>query len=146
MKYLSFLTAIIICVLVFVISNRSQESENKLAQAIEDQADTNSKVIKSVNASEAREIIDSRKENFKIIDIRTSQEYGAGHIENAELIDFYNPNFEKEIQKLDKTTKYLVYCRSGNRSSQALKLFNKYEFSEVYEMAGGYTSWLAQTK
>jgi len=54
-----------------------------------------------------------------IIDVRTPEEFAAGHLDGALLIDVKNPAFDTEIAKLDPTTEYIIYCRSGNRSAQA---------------------------
>jgi len=54
-----------------------------------------------------------------IIDVRTPEEFAAGHLDGALLIDFKNPSFGDEIAKLDPSASYIIYCRSGNRSAQA---------------------------
>jgi rhodanese-related sulfurtransferase len=54
-----------------------------------------------------------------IIDVRTPEEFAAGHLDGAVLIDIKNPSFDAEIAKLDPAASYIIYCRSGNRSAQA---------------------------
>jgi rhodanese-related sulfurtransferase len=54
-----------------------------------------------------------------IIDVRTPEEFAAGHLDGALLIDIKNPSFDAEIARLDAAASYIVYCRSGNRSAQA---------------------------
>jgi rhodanese-related sulfurtransferase len=54
-----------------------------------------------------------------IVDVRTPEEFAAGHLDGALLIDIKNPSFDAEIAKLDAAASYIVYCRSGNRSAQA---------------------------
>ena len=54
-----------------------------------------------------------------IIDVRTPEEFTAGHLDGALLVDFKNPSFDAEIAKLDPSASYIIYCRSGNRSAQA---------------------------
>ena len=56
-------------------------------------------------------------------------------------IDFYKENFLEEIAKLDKNKKYLLYCHSGNRSGQALKIFRQLGFAEAYDLDGGISNW-----
>ena len=43
--------------------------------------------------------------------------------------------------KLDKNKKYLLYCHSGNRSGQALKIFRQLGFAEAYDLDGGISNW-----
>ena len=54
-----------------------------------------------------------------VIDVRTPEEFEAGHIGDAELIDIQGPDFDKQIAELDPEADYVVYCRSGNRSAVA---------------------------
>jgi rhodanese-related sulfurtransferase len=54
-----------------------------------------------------------------IIDVRTPEEFAAGHLDGAMLVDIKNPSFDAEIARLDTTASYIIYCRTGNRSAQA---------------------------
>jgi rhodanese-related sulfurtransferase len=75
------------------------------------------------------------------LDVRTPIEFGEGHIEGARLIDFQSGNFENEIAALDKNATYAVYCRSGNRSGQAVKVMQDAGFTSVFNMNGGVIDW-----
>ncbi len=75
------------------------------------------------------------------LDVRTPGEYAEGYIEGARLIDFQSGNFENEIATLDKNATYAVYCRSGNRSSQAVKVMQDAGFTNVFNMNGGVIDW-----
>lgn len=55
-----------------------------------------------------------------IVDVRTPAEYAEGHLEGAVNIDVQSPEFTDEISELDADGDYVVYCRSGNRSAQAV--------------------------
>ncbi len=56
-----------------------------------------------------------------VIDVRSPEEYAAGHIKGAVNIDFNADDFGEQIAALDPGASYAVYCRSGNRSAQAVK-------------------------
>jgi phage shock protein E len=75
------------------------------------------------------------------LDVRTPGEFAEGHIEGAQLIDFQSGNFENEISTLDKNATYAVYCRSGNRSGQAVKVMHDAGFHNVYNLNGGVIDW-----
>jgi rhodanese-related sulfurtransferase len=75
------------------------------------------------------------------LDVRTPIEFAEGHIEGARLIDFQSGNFENEISSLDKNATYAVYCRSGNRSGQAVKVMHDAGFHNVYNLNGGVIDW-----
>lgn len=76
-----------------------------------------------------------------VLDIRTPAEFKSGHIPGAVNIDFYNKNFEADLSKLDKNAQYFVYCRTGNRSSSALKLMHKLGFTKVWHLYKGIVDW-----
>jgi rhodanese-related sulfurtransferase len=73
--------------------------------------------------------------------VRTPGEFNEGHIEGAQLIDFQSGNFENEIAALDKSKTYAVYCRSGNRSGQAVKVMREAGFKNLYNLNGGVIDW-----
>ena len=75
------------------------------------------------------------------LDVRTPGEFAEAHIEGAQLIDFQSGNFENEISSLDKNATYAVYCRSGNRSGQAVKVMHDAGFHNVYNLNGGVIDW-----
>ncbi len=66
-----------------------------------------------------------------IIDVRTPEEYAAGHIEGAINIDFYSETFAQDVAALDPGAAYVVYCRSGNRSGQAKAIMDAAGFTNV---------------
>lgn len=71
----------------------------------------------------------------KIYDVRTLPEYQAGHTKGAILL----PLADIESGKMpteDKTAAIAVYCRSGNRSSQATALLKKTGFTNVKDLGG----------
>lgn len=75
------------------------------------------------------------------LDVRTPGEYMSGFIQGAKNIDFQSGNFENEIASLDKNAIYAVYCRSGNRSGQAVKVMHDAGFHNVYNLNGGVIDW-----
>jgi rhodanese-related sulfurtransferase len=78
------------------------------------------------------------EKGIQLVDVRTPQEYNQGHYPNAQNIDYLNNSFRTEIQKLDKTKPIAIYCKSGNRSSQAMEVMKQLGFVEIYELRGGY--------
>jgi thioredoxin 1 len=81
-----------------------------------------------------------------LLDVRTGEEFSAAHLHSASNIDFYSPQFEAEIQKLDKSKTYFLYCQRGKRSSEALALFKKNGFINVYSLDGGMLNWEKEGK
>ena len=92
-----------------------------------------------ITMQEAMEMM-AAEENHIILDVRTQQEYAAGHIPGAIVI----PNETigtKEIPQLpDKDQLIMVYCRSGNRSKQASDKLVKLGYTNIVEF-GGIIDW-----
>jgi thioredoxin len=82
--------------------------------------------------------------NAQIIDVRTPQEFAAGHLDNAVNIDWLGDNFVTNAEKLDKTKPVFVYCKTSNRSPQAAKKLEELGFTTIYNMQGGLLKWDAE--
>ncbi len=100
-------------------------------------------MIKDVTIEEAKKIIEENRDNhnFVVLDVRTSDEYDDGHIEDAMNIDIYAYDFKDRLRKLSKDGKYLVHCRTGVRSCDATKIMKEMNFKEVYHMNEGIAGW-----
>ena len=80
--------------------------------------------------------------NAVILDVRTPEEMEEGYIPEAINIDIYlGQGFLDEIDKLDKSKNYYVYCRSGNRSRQACALLKNTGIPNAYNLDGGIIEW-----
>lgn len=93
-------------------------------------------MMQEISSQNAIDLIKNNPD-LLIVDVRTSGEFETGHIEGALNIDVGLPNFKEEIDRLDKNKKYLVYCRSGNRSKFAGRIMESLGFKEVYDLDGG---------
>lgn len=78
--------------------------------------------------------------NAVLIDVRTPDEFATGHIDQATNVDFENPSFVSEVKKMDASKIYFVYCRSGNRSQQAISIMKSNGIKNIYELDGGIIS------
>lgn len=76
-----------------------------------------------------------------ILDVRTDNEYKDGHLANSvhlplgvlqSRISDINPYKERPI---------IIFCRTGNRSSQAAAILNKQGFGDLYNLIGGIVAW-----
>ncbi len=76
-----------------------------------------------------------------ILDVRTAQEYRAGHLMGSINLDFRSPSFSDELMALDRNSAYLVYCRTGVRSGRAAVIMRSLRFRELYDLAGGLVGW-----
>ena len=99
--------------------------------------------IETVEPAAAAEVIESNPDAI-VLDIRTPEEYAEGIIEGAVNIDFYAADFASQLDALDKDATYVVYCRSGNRSGQAMDTFADLGFQQVSDVNGGIVNWYQQ--
>lgn len=81
-----------------------------------------------------------------LLDVRTPMENNQARIPNSKLIDISSPSFLDEIESLDKSKSYYVYCRSGNRSYHAGVAMLKMGFENVYNLAPGIIGWKGQVE
>ena len=104
---------------------------------------SSSQDIRDVSLTDGYELIQANKNNsdFVIIDVRTPEEYTAGHIEGAILIDFYDDNFKDQLIPLDRSKTYFIYCRTARRSALARDIMQEMGFQHVINMLGGITDW-----
>lgn len=95
----------------------------------------------SVSVEEFAKCIEGK--NVVILDVRTDNEYNAGHIENAINIDYYKNDFEEQaVATLPKDKTIATYCRSGNRSKKAGEILFSNGFT-VVELDNGINGWTA---
>lgn len=100
----------------------------------------------TVKNIEQQEFITLQKDsNTLVLDVRTPGEIAEGYIKGTQLfIDVNGSNFQDELNKLDKTKTYLVYCRSGARSSRAANAMIEAGFKVVYNLTGGIMGWTGE--
>lgn len=97
-------------------------------------------VLETVPPQDAAELL-ATEPDVVVLDIRTPEEYSAGALAGAINLDFYDPGFPSALESLDPDIHYVVYCRSGNRSEQAMPIFSDLGFSQVTELEGGIVAW-----
>lgn len=77
-----------------------------------------------------------------VLDVRTPQEFQAGHLAGAINLDVNSPAFKAKAAELDKTKAYLVHCASGGRSKVACEALSSLGFANLYNLPDGYRGWV----
>jgi rhodanese-related sulfurtransferase len=90
----------------------------------------------------AAEFVKANKKDAVIIDVRTKREYDSGHVDGAINLDIYQRDFRAQIDRLDKSKSYFVYCKTGIRSKSAVSYMVQSGFTKVCDLEGG-TNYLA---
>ena len=83
-------------------------------------------------------------DEFKLVDVRTLEEFESGHISTAINIDFFSSNFIDEIKEFETSLNLILYCRTDNRSSKSAKILADNDFNNVYVIKGGIEEWISQ--
>lgn len=84
--------------------------------------------------------------DVQLVDVRTTEEYNAGHLKNARNINVNADDFKEQVGSLNKKKPVMVYCKSGGRSAKAAEQLKDMGFTEVYNMDGGIMKWQAAGK
>jgi len=97
-------------------------------------------VDSGIAAPQAAAMIKDKKD-LQLIDVRTAAEYAEGHLANAKLIPVQE--LPQRLAELDKSKPVLLYCRSGHRSGNDLKLLQDKGYKDAKHIEGGIGAWQA---
>ncbi len=98
-----------------------------------------SAVVATAQPAQARALVDA---GAQVIDVRTPEEFAAGHLSGATNIDVQAADFSDRVGKLDPGATYVLYCRSGSRAGAAADMMAGMGFTDVVN-AGGFDSLAA---
>lgn len=97
------------------------------------------KLSANKTASQVKERLD-KGDKITVIDVRTPDEYAAGHIPGSLLIPFDEIKVKSDQLPQDKNTEIVVYCRSGRRSAIAAETLISLGYAKIYDL-GAVSSW-----
>jgi rhodanese-related sulfurtransferase len=106
-------------------------------------------ITENITIQQAHDIINAvpADPRLVILDVRTPTEFSSGHIAGAANLDVNSDvnslTFTEDVNNLDKTKMYVVYCKAGTRSAKALNIMKNLGFREAYNMQGGIDGWKA---
>lgn len=123
---------VVLCFLISLFTNCDTAKE------------TSDSILVEMSASKAKEWIDmtSSNPNRQILDVRTPDEFGSGHIEGARNLDIFHPDFSHWLESWNRDDLILVYCRSGNRSRSAITTMKGMGFTRIYHLTHGIQGWI----
>ena len=127
----------------------SDAGDSDAADTDSDDSDASGNAKGTFTQIKAEEVFRIREteSDYIILDVRTQEEYDAGHIPDAicipnEIIQAFKPDGGNTVIEglPDKEQKILIYCRSGNRSKQAAQKLADLGYTQIYEF-GGIRDW-----
>ncbi len=86
----------------------------------------------------------SKKENIVLLDIRTEDEYEAGHIQGAKWLPRGKLEYSIQEEVTDPGAKIVLYCNSGGRSALATLTLQGMGYTDVVDLDGGFKAWVAE--
>jgi len=90
-----------------------------------------------VDGATAHELV---AEGVKVVDVRTPEEYAAGHVPGAVNVP-YDQMARRSAELGPPTTPLLLYCHSGRRSGIAAQVLKEKGFTHLYDLQA-YDRWL----
>jgi len=76
---------------------------------------------------------------FLFIDVRSPEEYAAGHIRGARLIPL--KELPRRLAEVPHDQQVYVYCHSGRRSAKAAGLLAGKGYTNIENIVGGIVAW-----
>ena len=97
--------------------------------------------IPEITPREVKQMMDA-KQPFVLIDVREPHEFQICRMPGSKLIPL--GEVPKRMHELDSAQEIVVYCRSGQRSGQAVGLLMKAGFRKIHNLKGGILAWSDQ--
>ena len=94
--------------------------------------------IDTINAFKLKEKFENEEE-FILFDVREPEEYEICHIEGSLLIPF--SEIEDHLNDFDLLKEYVVHCKTGQKSLEAIKKMKKKGFAKITNLEGGIMQW-----
>lgn len=93
-------------------------------------------------SAKARRLV--REDGALLLDVRSAEEFAAGHVEGAVLMPHDEiatrlPELDQQLAG-DRTRPLVIYCRSGRRSSEAKATLEQAGFTQVLDL-GAMSNW-----
>lgn len=130
-------SAILLTSYLYSCTGNAQSSGSETDQQTEQVAKP---MVKNIAQEEFLKL--QNQEGVMILDVRTTGEVAQGYIQGASIFaDVTGNSFQNDIAALDKNKTYLVYCKSGARSSRAAQMMIDAGFTNVYNLKGGISNW-----
>lgn len=89
--------------------------------------------------------LESRLDQFQVLDVREDVEFEDGHIPNAAhlYVGYLDRHLDRISPPLDRFRPIAVTCSVGHRASLAVSLLRRHGFPRVENLLGGMTAWSA---
>ena len=94
-----------------------------------------------IKQTELLSLLNSAQPSPLIIDVRSSAEYNAGHIPQAQHISFWKSFSTDALNNRDKQEQVILYCEHGPRAGIAKLAYSMAGFKNIRYVQGHMTAW-----
>ena len=91
-------------------------------------------MTQKINAAEAVRLLDAGR--AVAVDVREPDEYAVGHIPEAKLLPLGQVLARAGEVLPDKNAAWLIYCRTGRRSADAVQKLESLGYTNLYDLGG----------
>lgn len=79
------------------------------------------------------------KQKMMLLDVREPEEFEICHITGSILVPL--SEFNDHVNDFDRDTEYIIICKDGDRSEEAIQILSKNGFSNLSNLEGGIYLW-----
>ncbi|MCP4257778.1 MAG: rhodanese-like domain-containing protein [Planctomycetes bacterium] len=94
----------------------------------------------NISPSEVKRKIDSGKDGFSVLDVRSKEAYQKGHVPGALSAPFNDLIVKRSIEP-EKDKDIIIICYGGGMSRVVSSILAEMGFTKVYNMEGGMYAW-----
>jgi molybdopterin/thiamine biosynthesis adenylyltransferase/rhodanese-related sulfurtransferase/molybdopterin converting factor small subunit len=92
-----------------------------------------------VSVQSLKHILDEKRDNIVIVDVREPFETKIARIEGSKLIPL--SQLPQRVNELDTASQVVVYCHTGQRSARAVRFLHGLGFKKAKNLKGGIRAW-----
>ena len=96
--------------------------------------------VKEINVTDLSARFEQQQSSVELIDIRTPAEVSRGVIPHAKVLPMHLIPLKLDYF-VDSDKEFVIYCRTGSRSAQAVMFLNQQGINNVTNLRGGIMSW-----
>jgi len=96
----------------------------------------------TVTVVDVKGVQQAAAQGVRIVDVRSPAEFASGHIPGAQNVPL--DSFQGVASQWNKSAPVLVYCQSGSRSAQAVKILQSLGFQKILHFDKGIVAWTGQ--
>lgn len=140
MKRITML-ALVLVLMVFAAACGAKEGSESQGEKSSETAGVAQEEVAEIMPMSGQELVDYMKDEDKmkeavVVDVRTEEEYAAGHIEGAINVSLDDIQMSADALEEYKDKTIILYCNTANRSGQAAVILVNAGYQKVYNAEG----------